>query len=140
MKRAPKPKKPPPFPFFIEAIEEAFDRGLDSPLRSRKMFGCVAYYVGPRIVAILHEDHSNHPDNGIWVVADFEHHASLKKDFPSLMDVSVLSSKGNPTRWQNLPSTHRDFEEDALKLIELIMQGDPRIGRVPKPKKRKRRG
>jgi hypothetical protein len=35
------------------------------------------------------------------------------------------------TAWQLLPSDAQDFEEAALCACELVLAGDPRIGKVP---------
>jgi hypothetical protein len=35
------------------------------------------------------------------------------------------------TGWQILPADAPDFEEAALRACELIVAGDPRIGKVP---------
>jgi hypothetical protein len=43
----------------------------------------------------------------------------------------------NVTAWQNIPSEADDFEETVLRVCELILHGDPRIGKVPKPRKKK---
>jgi hypothetical protein len=40
------------------------------------------------------------------------------------------------TDWQVLPADGRDFEEAALRACELILAKDPRIGKVPKAKRR----
>ena len=36
-----------------------------------------------------------------------------------------------------LPANAEDFEEVAIEICELIKAGDPRIGVLPKPKKKK---
>lgn len=77
-----------------------------------------------------HED-----DNGIWVSTKAEHHATLKKIFPSMRSIQVLGN--GATNWQILPVDADDFEESAIKICDLILKGDARIGNVPKPKKRK---
>jgi hypothetical protein len=35
------------------------------------------------------------------------------------------------TGWQVLPADAHDFEEAALRACDLILAGDPRIGKVP---------
>jgi hypothetical protein len=35
------------------------------------------------------------------------------------------------TGWQVLPGDAQDFEEAALRTCELLLAGDPRIGKVP---------
>ena len=41
------------------------------------------------------------------------------------------------TGWQVLPVDAPDFEETALRACELIAARDPRIGKIPKPRKRR---
>lgn len=122
-------RKPLPFAFVLEELER-----LD-PL-VRPMFGCHALYVGPRIVLILREkagSRSDSRDNGIWLATTTEHHVSLRKEFPSLRSISALGS--GVTGWQVLPASSDSFEEDALRVCGLVLRGDPRIGKIPKPKK-----
>jgi hypothetical protein len=38
------------------------------------------------------------------------------------------------TGWQILPVDAPDFEESAMRACELVIAGDPRIGKVPKSK------
>ena len=40
------------------------------------------------------------------------------------------------TGWQVLPADDPDFEEAALRACELIVAGDPRIGKVPARKQK----
>jgi hypothetical protein len=42
------------------------------------------------------------------------------------------------TSWQNLPAEADDFEESVFRACALIRKGDPRIGKIPKPRKRKK--
>jgi hypothetical protein len=46
-----------------------------------------------------------------------------------MRSIKVLGKK--VTGWQVLPSTAPDFEEAALHACELVLAGDPRIGKVP---------
>ena len=76
---------------------------------------------------------SHTEDNGIWISTRAEHHASLKKIFPSMRSINVLGN--GATNWQILPADADDFEESALKVCDLIFKNDPRIGSIPKPRK-----
>jgi hypothetical protein len=103
----------------------------------RPMFGCYAVYARNKIVLVL-RDKSNHPgDNGVWLATDYEHHESLRDQFPSMQSIKLFGGAGS--RWQNLPSNATDFEESVLHACRLILRGDQRIGRVPSGKKRKKR-
>jgi hypothetical protein len=123
-------KRATPFPFVLEMLEPL------SPL-TRPMFGCTAVYVGEKIVLVLRDKEDGREDNGVWLATTEEHHASLAAEFPSMRSIGVLG--GGTTGWQLLPSAAPDFEESAVRACELILSGDPRIGKVPKPRKLKPR-
>jgi hypothetical protein len=101
------------------------------------MFGCTAVYAGDKIVLVLREKEDYVRDNGVWLGTTVEHHESLKKDFPSMRSIELFG--GAPTAWQNLPADSSDFENAALKACALIRRGDPRIGKVPKARNKRRR-
>jgi hypothetical protein len=126
-----KPKAKVPFEFVLEAL---------SPLEpsARPMFGAHGVYVGPKIVFILRNRESHPEANGIWVATQKEHHLSLKKIFPSLTSISVLSTGKGETDWQMIPYASDSFESDAFDLCELVLKNDPRIGRIPKKKAAKK--
>jgi hypothetical protein len=44
------------------------------------------------------------------------------------------------TGWQVLPTDAKDFEEAALLACELLLAGDPRIGKVPGARRASRSG
>jgi hypothetical protein len=121
-----KRRKPVPFEFVLDALSE-----LD-PV-TRPMFGCLAVYVGPKIMLILRDKGGEHPDNGVWLATTLEHHESLRREFPNMRSIGVLGKA--VTGWQILPSDAPDFEESALHACELVAARDPRIGKVPKSKK-----
>ena len=95
------------------------------------MFGCLAIYVEDKIVLILRnkDKPDQTTDNGVWLATTEEHHQSLRRDFPSMRSIKVLGKK--VTGWQVLPSDAEDFEVAALRACELVLAGDPRIGKVP---------
>ena len=93
------------------------------------MFGCLAVYVRDKIVLILRDRRDEPADNGVWIATTREHHASLGREFPNMRSIGVLGKK--VTGWQVLPSDAPDFEQAALHACELIVAGDPRIGKVP---------
>ncbi len=98
--------------------------------RTRPMFGCVAVYVEDKIVLILRDKPAAAADNGVWLATTTEHHESLRREFPRMRSIGVLGKE--VTGWQVLPADAADFEEAALRACELVLQGDPRIGKVPK--------
>ena len=105
--------------------------------RTNPMFGCLAVYVGEKIVLVLRDKTPADADNGVWLATTTEHHASLQREFPSMRSIRVF---GKPvTGWQVLPATAADFEEAALHACDLVIARDPRIGKVPKKKNSSRR-
>src|SRR5262249_4250661 len=99
------------------------------------MFGCTAVYVEDRIVLILREKPTAAVDNGVWVATTVEHHASLRGELPSMRSIGVLGA--GVTGWQVLPQDGAGFEEEALRVVGLILGDDPRIGKVPKVRRPK---
>jgi hypothetical protein len=122
-------KKPIPFDFVFDLLE-----GVN--FQTKAFFECTALYVGPKIVLILREKKEHRYDNGVWVVALPEHHKELKKVLPSMRSIRLFESEG-PTTWQNLPSSADDFEKSVGVVCEMIVRGDPRIGKIPAKKKKK---
>jgi hypothetical protein len=57
-----------------------------------------------------------------------ERHQSLRREFPNMRSIQVFGKK--VTGWQLLPADAKDFEETALRACELVLAGDPRIGKV----------
>ena len=102
----------------------------------KPMFGCFAVYVDRKLVLVLRKKESARADNGVWIGTSREHHASLLKEFPSMRSLRLLGSV--PTNWQNIPESSDDFESEVLRACELIVKGDPRIGKIPKLKTRKK--
>ena len=101
---------------------------------TRPMFGCTAVYVREKIVFALRD--KKDADSGVWIATSKEHHESLRGEFPNLRSIGVLGG-GNETGWQILPADADDFEEAAMRAVELIAAGDPRIGKIPKPKRKR---
>lgn len=121
-----KVRKAVPHAFVLEALTPV------SPV-TRPMFGCVAVYVGEKIVLILRNKRDKTEDNGIWLATSEEHHQSLCHEFPNMRSIKVLKKK--VTGWQVLPADAPDFEDAALRACELILVRDPRIGKVPRPRR-----
>ncbi len=124
---AAKPRKAVPYPFVLDAIDTL------SPW-TRPMFGCLAIYVEDKIVLILREKREHTADNGVWLATTQEHHESLGHEFPNMRSVQLFGKE--VTDWQVLPADSPDFEEAALRACELVMARDPRIGKVPKSRRR----
>ena len=117
-----------PFEFVLDALAAA------SPW-TRPMFGCLAVYVPTqtgepdKIAVILRDKARDDPDNGLWLATTIEHHESLRREFPNMRSIKVFGKK--VTGWQVLPADAPDFEEAALRACELVVAGDPRIGKIP---------
>jgi hypothetical protein len=117
-----KRRKAVPHEFVLEALAAL------SP-QTRSMFGCLAVYVGDQIVLILRDRRDATADNGVWLATTEEHHQSLRREFPNMRSIQVFQKE--VTAWQVLPVDAPDFEEAALRACDLIVAGDPRIGKVP---------
>jgi hypothetical protein len=126
-----KKKREPPFPFVLDAIE-----ALEP--RVKAFFGGWGVYVGEKIVLILWEK-SGDEDSGVWLATVREHHESLGRDLPSMRSIAMFS-EGGPSGWQVLPAESDAFEEDVLRACAMIRKGDERIGKVPKPRRRRMSG
>ena len=105
------------------------------PYTVKPFFGCHGVYVGNKIVLILRERADHIESNGVWMATMHEHHASLKKIFPSMQSVTVLKNGDGETAWQMIPVSANDFESSVLELCQMIRRKDERIGRVPKKRK-----
>jgi hypothetical protein len=116
-------RKTVPYEFVLEALAELAPR-------TRPMFGCLAVYVGEKIVVILRDKQPAGADNGVWLATTMQHHESLRQEFPSMRSISVFGTE--VTGWQVLPADAADFEMSAQRACELILARDPRIGKVPK--------
>ena len=118
----PKQRKPIPHAFVLDAISTL------SPY-TRSIFGCLAIYVKDKIVLILRDKPKSTADNGVWLATTQEHHQSLRSEFPNMRSIQVLGKQ--VTGWQVLPVDAPDFESAALRACELVLAGDPRIGKIP---------
>ena len=115
-------RKVVPHEFVLDAITPL------SP-QTRPMFGCLAVYVEDKIVLVLRDKRDETADNGVWLATTEEHHESLRREFPNMRSIQVFGKE--VTCWQVLPADAPNFEEAALRACELIIAGDPRIGKVP---------
>lgn len=122
-------KKPIAYEFILDELARI------SPL-VKPMFGSHAIYRGEEIVLIVREKDNHVEDNGIWIATTPEHHGSLQEDFPNMRSI-VMFGPG-PTGWQNLPADSDDFEESAYRVCKLVVNSDPRIGKIPASRKKKK--
>ena len=105
-----------------------------SPM-TRPLFGCVAVYVGEKIVLALRDKPTATADNGVWLATTLQHHDSLRAELPNIRSIGILGK--DVTGWQILPAEAADFETAALRACELVLKRDPRIGKIPKEKKKR---
>jgi len=124
----PKLKKQLPYDFIFDELE-----GVEYHVKH--MFGGHGVYVGDKIIFILYKKEKLNEDMGIWVCIPNEHTIEMKKEYPQLQGVSFFEDDNSA--WQVLRETDIDFEPLALEFCKLVKKGDPRIGRMPKPKKKK---
>src|ERR1700722_14852462 len=122
-----KKQKAVPYEFVLDAL-------ANLPTETRTMFGCLAVYLGDKIVLILREGRNPPEDNGVWLATTQEHHQSLAREFPNMRSIQLFGNK--ITGWQVLPAETPDFEQAALHACELIVARDPRIGKVPKSRQK----
>lgn len=119
-----------PHEFVLEALTAV------SP-RTRPMFGGVAVYVGEKILFMLRDRPKLPEDNGVWVVvSDAGHIESLRAELPGMRPIGLL--RGKIAHWQLLPMDSPDFEESVLRACELIVARDPRIGKIPVGKSKRK--
>ena len=122
-------RKPVPHEFVLDALSQLAPR-------TNPMFGCLAVYVGPKIVLVLRSKGDGIGIDGVWLATTVDHHESLRMEFPHMRSIHVLG-KG-VTGWQMLAEDAPDFEESALRACGLILARDPRIGEIARGQRRKR--
>jgi hypothetical protein len=118
-------------------FEFVFDYLIPLDVTVKPMFGLWAIYVSEKIMLVLRQRTDDPDTNGIWIATNQEYHKSLKNELPSLCSISTYSMGIRETEWQVLPIDSKDFEASARKICELIKHNDHRIGRIPKPGRRK---
>jgi hypothetical protein len=100
------------------------------------MFSGFAVYLGDRIVFMLRDHDKSPQDNGVWLVlSDGTNPADPKlcREFPSIRTIELL---GNKIRhWLLIPSDSPTFETEALHACDLLLQRDPRLGRIPESRR-----
>lgn len=108
---------------------------LAEPLLNEPSFVLKSWFGGRTIM--LHGKHQlflttqGEPWQGVLVCTFHEHQESLRAEFPSLMQHPILK------KWLYLPESAETFEQDARKLVRLVKAGDPRLGILPSPRKKK---
>jgi len=130
-----KKKKEPAFQFIIDEFQSS---KLHGQLTVKPVFGSHSIYIAEKIFLILrHKDQKlAFADNGLWIALSGVSPDSLEKDFPSLRKVRLFKNRGQKvfSDWLVLPESDSNFEALALKIVELILRKDVRIGKIPKTK------
>ncbi len=117
--------KPHPLHWVVESL-------WDEPSYLEKpMFGCRACYLHGQLVLVLASQDED-PWQGILIPTEKAFQQSLLAEFKELRIHPVLG------KWLYLPEDSEEFEETAQRLVDKISRADPRIGVMPKPRKRKR--
>jgi hypothetical protein len=119
-------KKKVPFAFALEEIDAV------SPV-IKSMFGGVIVYIGEKMALFLYDGEKLPGLNGVSLATTPEHYQSLALEFSSTRDAEPQKIGEHP--WLHIPAEAVDFEEQVLNACELILNGDPRIGRTPDEKK-----
>jgi hypothetical protein len=138
--KRPKDRVAPPDPFTAgparKHVPYAFvlDELAGLGVHTKPLFGCVGVYVDEMIVLALREKEAAPEDNGLWIATTAEHHASLRALLPEMRSIGVLGP--GVTGWQIVPADSVDFEDAALRVCGLIQAGDPRIGKIPKSRRK----
>jgi hypothetical protein len=119
-------KKKIPFAFALEELEAL------SPA-IKPMFGGVIVYIGEKMTLFLYDREKLPGFKGVSLATTPEQYRSLAQEFSSTRDAEPKKIGEHP--WLHIPAEAADFEEQVSKACELILNGDPRIGRAPGPKK-----
>jgi hypothetical protein len=114
-------KNPVPFSFVLDELESVRPN-------IKRMFGFTHVYLGDKLLFSLRNSSKQPGSNGMWLYTTVEHIESLGNEFPDLSKRYLWRSGKNA--WVILASKLEGFEENAFKACELILKGDPRIGRV----------
>jgi hypothetical protein len=100
----------------------------DPSYLEKPMFGCRACYLYGRMVLVL-ACTGDEPWNGILLPTEKKFQPSLVDQFPALAVHPILG------KWLYLREDTTEFEKTAAQLVQLILQGDARLGIIPKTKK-----
>ncbi|HTR29605.1 MAG TPA: CocE/NonD family hydrolase [Puia sp.] len=120
--------------------EIPFDFILDYLLRIetevRPFFGMFAVYSGQKLLLMLRERNNEPEMNGIWIAVG-SGHAALKAEMPGLRPYPGSDGGKKDNGWLQIHPDLDNFEQLAIRICELIVHRDPRIGRIPPPKRKR---
>ena len=109
---------------------------LTEPIADEPTFLLKAWFGGRTVT--LHGRHhlvlttQGEPWQGVLVCTSHEHHASLRAEFPALVQHPVLG------KWLYLSEAGETFERDARRLVQRVRAQDPRLCILPSPRKQRR--
>ncbi len=128
-------KKTPPYAFVLDELR---DSHLAPRVHTKPMFGCTAVYIDLKIVFILRkrEDPPDY-DDGVWVAMLPENSPSVRREIPLMRPIAFFGGRAFHG-WLNLPEEAGGFEEAVLEACRKVIQGDPRIGKIPQGRARKK--
>jgi hypothetical protein len=112
-----------PLRWVVESLQE------EPSYLEKAMFGARGCYLHGRLVLVLAA--RKEPWKGLLVPTDKKHHKSLQDELPDLKVHTILG------KWLYLPEEAENFEETASRLVDLITEQDPRVGVLPKPRKKR---
>lgn len=95
----------------------------------RRMFGSLAIYLRGLLVLVLCDKEA--PWNGVMVTTDRSHHKSLRDTFPVLESHPILG------KWLYVSADSEDFEKCVRRLVQCLLNADPRIGVSPSSPRKK---
>jgi len=95
----------------------------------RAMFGAKAVYLDGKIMLCFCA--GEEPWRGVLVATDQVRQPALRQEFPELATHPILA------KWLHLSEGADAFERVAPRLVGLVRRRDPRIGVVPRQKKRR---
>jgi len=99
---------------------------------TKRMFGGLAAYLHERLMLVLVEPTKTGrwKWHGVLVGTDFEHHASIGREFPALGAHDVLR------KWLYIDSMHADFESTMEGVVRCMAKNDGRFGVAPRARGR----
>ena len=97
------------------------------------MFGGVIVYIGEKMTLFLYDREKLPGFKGVSLATTPEQYLSLAQEFSSTRAAEPKKIGEHP--WLHIPVGAADFEEQVLKACELILKGDPRIGRASDERK-----
>jgi len=121
-------RKKAPFSFALEALNSL------SPT-IKPMFGGFIVYIGEKMTLFLYDQEKMLRFKGVSLATTPEHYRSLAREFSSTSDAEPQKIGKHP--WLLIPASAVDFEGQVLKACEMILNGDPRIGRSAEEKQLK---